>query len=234
MKRADTRSRSRFARIAAIGLLALVLPIGAQAYELRLVATTSTVIIPFEREIVSYDLFLDTRGQSGISGFSASLQFDPFFLRYEPGLSDANDYYPLYAPGVGKSQPATWLTPLSDPPALWSGAQPLNGDQVITFDFVSANLPQTYATATNQYLATVSFAWTGNGSLSGMLFGFDVFPGTDTGAGFHVLGLGDVASSVTTINTGSVVTLMPEPTTALLVGLGLAALGVHRRRTSAR
>jgi hypothetical protein len=204
----------------------------AAAYELRLIATSpSSPVAP--GDFVSYDLYLDTQGESGIVLFSVGLTFDPSGLAYRPDLSDAEDYYPLYAPAVGKTTPATWLVPPPgfDPPQLWPVPPP--GLAQVNVDFIEVNLGETVATATNLYLATLTFEVTYTpsgpeniGFTSPMNLSFD-----NGGNIFNVGGV-DVSDQVGIVNTGPVIQVIPEPTTALLLGLGLCGLGVARRRAA--
>ncbi len=72
-------------------------------------------------------------------------------------------------------------------------------------------------------LATLVFTATTPGTY-GFLFTFDPVTG-------GVLGLGDGSTESLTLGAGGSVTVVPEPTTALLFGLGLIGLGVAGRRS---
>ncbi len=224
--------RTRFGvwLLASAGLF--LLASSAQAYELRLVraidgafgSSPGLIIVadaPFTTigDLVSYDVYLDTQGQSNIILFSASLTYDPSVVNYRPDLSDAEDYYPLYSPAVGKGNP-TWLVPATDPPGLWPSPPP--GLEQINVDFLEVNLNPTTATATDQYLGTLTFELVGPGT-SAMSWSLD-----NEGNIFVVDQVGiqtDIAPQVS-----MVVVWAPEPTAALLVGMGLAGLGLRARR----
>lgn len=213
-------------RLLMINLLATALVLFsasfASAYELRLVSATPANTISSVGDIVSYDIFLDTQGvNEGIVLFSASLIFDPAVVNYRLDLSDAEDYYPLYAPGSGKTQPATWLIPIADPHQLWPA--PPAGLNQVNVDFIEVNLNESIGTSTNEYLGTLAFEVTGEGT-SAMNWSFD-------GGGniFNVQGVA-IDEQVSMVNTLPVITTIPEPTTALLVGLGMVGLGVAGRR----
>lgn len=214
-------------RLLKINMLAIALVLfgafSASAYQLSLVPTTPTTVANIG-DLISFDVFLDTEGASGITLFSSALIYDPTVVQYRPDLSDAEDYYPLYAPALGKGSVPTWLEPTFDPPGLWINPTP--GTQQVNVDFIETNLGNTTATATNLYLATLTFEAVGYGTSTGY-WGFA--PPTITGI-FSVNQV-DVAGTLA-FATGSptMTVVIPEPTTALLVGLGLVGLGVAGRR----
>lgn len=211
-------------RLLIVNLLATALMLfsaaSASAYVLSLVPTTPTTVAG-PGAIISFDVFLDTEGASGITLFSASLTFDPLVVAYRNDLSDANDYYPLYAPQVGKTQPATWLSPIADPPGLWPA--PPAGLQQINVDFIEVNLNNTVATGTNVFIATLAFEAVGFGVSNGT-FSFD------NGGNIFSVNQIPVEGTLAFTSGDATMTVIPEPTTALLVGLGLVGLGVAGRR----
>ena len=198
----------------------------ALAYELRLVQTTPGGTIGSGSE-VSFDLFLDTQGESNIVLISVGLSYDPTLLLYEPSLSDAADFV-LYAPAGGKGSPATWLEPVNDPMGLWVAPEP--GREQVMFDFWETNLGglpviSTTATATNEYMATVTFSHVGAGDWAGGLR-------FDLDHNGNVFTVGNPLTNVEEITgqVGTSIVFTPEPSTALLLGLGLAGLARSGRR----
>lgn len=223
-------------RLLMINLLATALVLFsasfASAFELRLVPQQGGNVTP--GSTVLFDVYLDSQGEKDITFFSVSLSYDNTVLTYNPGLSDAEDYYPLYAPAVAGGKgvpgfPATWLTPDSDPPFDWAGngggGQPDGLTGQVNVDFIVNTGAQGLAqgTATNQYLATLAFD-TSEG-LTPLVFGFD-----GGGNVFSIGGDGTTVIPTTPILGDNFVNaVVPEPTTALLVGLGLVGLGVAGR-----
>jgi hypothetical protein len=211
-------------RLLMVNLLAAALVMfsvaSASAYQMNLVATTPTTGVAVGG-LVSFDVFLNTEGQSDILAISTSFTFDPTVVAYRADLSGAEDYYPLYAP-AGKG--GTYLYPTFNPPAPWGGTLPAIGGQ-INVDFTEANLARTTATATNLYLATLTFEVVGPGQSAGE-WGF--------GKGGNTFSTGtppaNVAGTLAFANGDAGINVIPEPTTALLVGLGLVGLGVAGRR----
>lgn len=176
---------------------------------------------PFPGDIISYDLYLDTQGESGIVLLSASATFDPAIVSYRADLSDAEDYYPLYAPAVSKAQIATWLVPLSDPFGRWW--QPPSGREQVNFDFFEVNLNATVATATNLYLGTVAFEAIAAGAAV-------IDLGLDKGGNvFRIEDEFGVATDIWPQVTTQVI-WAPEPSAPLLLGMGLIGLSLIARR----
>lgn len=199
----------------------------AGAYELRLVVPDSMSV---SGPTALFDVYLDTQGQKNISFFSVSLSYDASFLTYNPALSGINDYYPLYAPAVmgtkaTPSFPATWLTPgFPVEPFDWvgngGGGTPAGLTGQINVDFIvnTGAIGQAQGTATNLWLATLAFDRTGDGGYGPLLFGFE--------GGGNVF---SINGDSTTVVPNTVIEFVPEPGTALLVGLGLFGLAMARR-----
>lgn len=187
----------------------------ASAYEIRLVQTTPGGMFPqgAPGDVVSFDAYLDTQGQSDIMFFAVGLSYEASLLTYEPALSDAVDYV-LYTPGNGPAEPASWLYPESDPFALWPAPEP--GREQVMLAFIAPGFEPTRATATNAYLGTISLLnytpW-----LGGLQFDFD-----HGGSAFAVSD-GEGGALYIEDQVATTIVWSPEPSTALLVGVGLVA-----------
>ncbi|MDH4016735.1 MAG: PEP-CTERM sorting domain-containing protein [Actinomycetota bacterium] len=210
-------------------LAVLLMSSMASAYEIRLVQKGSTPVPTAMNvgEAITYEIYLDTEAAvpSNIVLFSASITFDPTVLGYNRASSDAEDYYPLYSPAVGKTIPATFLQPVGDPFGLWPA--PPAGLTQVNIDFIESNLNEAQGTSTNEYLGEVTFNAVGVGD-SNFTFSFD-----NGGNIFNVSNV-DVSGTVSLVVTPGGPIVVPEPTSAAL-GLGaLGAVGMlaWRRRRS--
>lgn len=172
-----------------------------------------------------YQIFLDTTntvGDSRITLFSASITFNPLVVAYDRVNSFAEDDYPLYYPKVSKTQPATWLVPITNPLQTWPAPPP--GTTQINVDFIEVNLNNTVANDTNLLIAEVAFnaiaPGSGNPTFSFANGGniFSVEQIDITGKAEPYLGPETIAAVLVD---GATITV-PEPGVA---GLALGALG---------
>ena len=200
----------------------------ASAYELRLEAPTPTTGLQVG-DLISFDAYLDTQGEANIWVFSVSLSFESAGFAYREDLSDNTDDQLFYVPAAGKA-PAYWLEAHTDKPTQWpgnSGPDQYNVDFLIQPDGALLAGSSTNTTATNVYLSTLTFEAVAPGT-----FLFDW--GLDKGGNVFTLG-GDPVQEITELVStpgSTIATVVPEPTTALLVSMGLGALGWSRRHRS--
>ncbi len=166
---------------------------------------------------VVLDLYLDTEGQSEIRYFSLGILFNPSVFEYDAANSRLADYA-LYTPltsGPAGKTPDTWLEPWSNPPALYDGKVP-PGLSLLIIEFNEHALRPTVATATNEWLGRISF--------TRGLPAFSRLTATWENEGTSFLTAAGYESPEVRF------VWAPEPTTALLVGLGLAGLALRRTR----
>jgi len=221
-------------RLLMINLLATALVLFsasmASAYGFSLVKTSPDVSLNVG-EIATYDIVFDIPVNDGLVLFSMGVTFDPSVVAYRVDLSSSNDYYPLYTGAVGK-QPVAFLEPYvgygpdvyaPDGPGFDTWPAPPPGLAQINVDFLNPTLgAPTYGTATGLVLGTIAFEAVGAGdALVSLTF--------DAGGNIFNINGSDWSAQVA-LDNGSDINVVPEPTTALLVGLGLVGLGVSGRR----
>lgn len=211
---------------------AIVLPHGtAQAWGIYF-ADTQNPRVPDENGQVSVDVMLDV-DVPGVFGFLVAILYDPTELSYDQLGSSAASYI-LYSPAEGKSAPSVYMLPSPDPPELWTGTVP-PGKEAVALGF-NSNIPSpTRATGTGILLATLVFDVLVVDYLTEIHpeIALDVSSPWNS---FFVVASAvggdpeDVADVKSQVVLGENVRVVPEPTTALLLGLGAAVLAVARRR----
>ena len=204
------------------------------AYEFSL-APTAPISPLAIGETIAFDVFLDTQGESAITGFSASISFDDERLGYRPDASEAAGFV-LRAPGPGKA-PSSQLTPFRNPPRDAPDFVGLEDGQVRVEFLVSPPFAgstetgavrrnATTATSTRAWLATLTFEALSPGTSPvdiGLVGRFDSL--FTIRVGDEVVDIRDQIGAVGSTR----VTIIPEPTTALLVATGLGGFALHRR-----
>jgi hypothetical protein len=215
-------------RLLIINLLATALLIfgaaSASAWSVTMVEQTSydgQVVNGSETIII--DIYLDAT-EVGLQLFTIPVVYDPTILAFDSGSSSEPSYI-LYSAGTGAT-PAVYLYPQSDPLIEWPGLPTPGapGGQV-NLGWLSTGLNPTGASGLGIHIATMVFHVTG---APGDGVGEIGLLADGNGWTLRVDGVQYPSSSIGT--SGSVAVLTPEPTTALLVGLGLIGLGVAGRR----
>lgn len=224
-------TRHRRARLTG-ALLGLALLAAPSAHAVSVTATTNYVpgTIPSSGDAIIIDLYLTT--DPGLQLFSVSSTASAASFEYVPlpvcGVSAPTvgcgaPSYILYSPGPGGSA----LYPLQDPWQYWPS--PPTGLSQVNVNFYSTNLSPTVIAGTNVWIATIAWVVT---------FPTDLL-GTEISVSFlnggNVAQINSAALDPSTIPiNGSPgewsFTITPEPTTGLLLGLGLTAIAYARRR----
>jgi hypothetical protein len=160
---------------------------------------------------VSVTVTLDTEATTGLVLLSTGVLFDDAILSYNSGASSSPTYI-LYVNGK-----TPYMQPASNPPELRFGTT-----NQVNVDWVATNLTTGSGGTGVELLATLVFDVIGDGDGTADI-GLSI-----TSPGNIVQLAGGVDTTATLNGAGTVIT--PEPTTALLVGLGLLGLGVAGRR----
>ena len=228
-------------RILTLNLLAVALLLfgatSASAFAVSMTARGSVSSLSTS-DTVTVDVFLDADG--GITIFSvAVVNSNPAALLYDAaasaalplhpqaptfgGSSGAQPSYILYTPTGGMGMPATYLKPLQTPAFLnFPPATP--GTEQVNINYVENALGTTTATGTGIYVASMVFHVVGALTTETLSLAFTTS---------NVIQSGIVVTGPGTIGISSPITLtghLPEPTTAMLIGLGVLGLLLAGRR----
>ena len=155
----------------------------------------------------------DTEGAADISLLSVSVLFNSSMVSYDEGASSSPSYA-LYTPGGKANQ---YLIPASTNMTLRTGTS----DQIL-LDWQNTALPGGNRDPGSFHMATLVFRVSDIGD------GVAAFTLSNSSPG-NILQLSDGSNPTNHVSGHFTI---PEPSTALLVGLGLAGLGVAGRRRS--
>lgn len=216
-------------RLLITNLLAIALLLfGAATASATSVSMTSNydgVSVMAPSSTVTVQVWLDAgpTDASGISVLSVGVSFDDGVLAYDQGASSTNTYL-LYF-----SSKSPYLNALPScgggygSPNAGAGCA-LFSPTLVNVDFASSVLPGAAPGTTGGLLATLVFHVAAAGDGVGEI-GFS-FAGIDG----NILQYGDNSTDTPVFSGSPINVITPEPTTALLVGLGLVGLGVAGRR----
>jgi hypothetical protein len=157
---------------------------------------------------LTVELFLDA-DQTGIALLGLGVRFDDGILQYNPKLN-ASVGVPSYVLYGTSGTDASALYPQQDPWALWPGTTP-PGTKQVNVNWADPMLQGTFVTGFGIKIAELEFEVIGDGV--GKIQVVDLFP-------FQSIPLH--------------INLVPEPTTAVLVGLGLVGFALATKRRAPR
>ena len=176
----------------------------------------------FPGDQVTVTMTLDTEATTGITLLSLATLFDDSRLTYNQGASSTSSYLFYGGKGGGGLLRAA-STCGGGPGSVTAGAGcDLVHPGQVNADFVSSDLANGTANTGSSLLATLVFDVTGAGGFASIVL-------SQTAPGNVIGQPGGTSTTGTLIGSGGV-NIVPEPTTALLVGMGLAGLGFAGRR----
>ena len=195
-----------------LGLLVLGAA-SASAFATTMTSNYSNGTVLTTGDTVSVTVNFDSEGVAGISLLSVSVLFNDTIMSWDQGASSGPSYA-LYVSGGKGNQ---YLVPATTNLTLRTGTS----DQIL-LDWQNTALPGGNRDAGSFDMATLVFSVTDTGS------GLAAFTLSNSSPG-NILQLSDGSNPANAVS-GDFDVVTPEPTTALLVGLGLAGLGVAGRR----
>jgi hypothetical protein len=165
-------------------------------------------------ETVSIQFRLDTEGATDVTSVFTSIFADPAVLGFSSGASPLNILY--------NTSNFEALSRVSQPVAVVDPNDPAPVGGVHAANFATPTPTGSGLASANQILASVTFVGVAPGST---VISAAALPG-DT------ITRSTVAVAYTTGPDSALITVVPEPGTALLMGLGLAGLGLAGRRNA--
>ena len=217
----------RLLKLNLLALAVLLLTLStANAYRVDFQSSYAGQVLAIS-DTISVTVNFDTEGAANVMLLGVGVTFDNTILEYVPGASTTSTYLLYTTSKNAYLVPASTCSPvcgISTVPGLTNQVQ---------LDFLSSKVAQNIAVPGttagsigqlgNKSLGTYVFHVIGLGDgLSEIAFSF-------AGATGGILQLGDGTQAPLALG-GPIAVVTPEPTTALLIGLGLVGLGVAGRR----
>jgi hypothetical protein len=187
----------------------------AHAFATTMTSNYSNGSVLTTGDTVSVTVNFDSEGAADISLLSVSVLFNDAIMSWDQG-SSSSPSYALYVSGGKGNQ---YLVPATTNLTLRTGTS-----NQILLDWQNTALPGGNRDPGSFDMAVLSFTVQDLGA------GVAAFTLSNSSPG-NVLQLKDGSNPVNAVS-GNFDVVTPEPTTALLVGLGLAGLGVAGRRRS--